>query len=96
MMVLCGCLVLELGACALRPSQQSRHEEFERALAEYNKTAEPRERIVCRRERVMNSHFKERVCRYQWQLDEGQMDGRAMIQDIQDNMRITDLRAQGQ
>jgi len=84
-----GLWVGALGGCTLR-KQQTTNEAFERALAEHNAGVERKERIICRKERVVGSHFKERVCRYQWQLDEGQMEGRAAIDEIQNNMRMTD------
>ena len=63
-------------------------EDFARALAQYNADVEePGDRIVCRREAPMGSHIKERVCRYQWQLDEGQLEGRAALDQLNFNAR---------
>ncbi|MDD9940530.1 MAG: hypothetical protein OXU20_05655 [Myxococcales bacterium] len=91
--MLAGVVAGLVGACALR---QTTNEEFERALEEHNASVERKDRIVCRKERVIGSHFKERVCRYQWQLDDGNLAGRAALDEVRNNIRMTDVTRQGQ
>jgi len=80
-----GFAVLLLSGC-LRKHHTD--EDFARALAQYNADVEdPGDRIVCRKEAPMGSHIKERVCRYQWQLEEGRLDGRAALDQLNFNAR---------
>lgn len=77
----CAFAAMATAGCRVKKGQPSAA-ELQRAVAKWNATAEPREKILCRREPVPNSHFKEVVCRYKWQLDDGNLEGRAPIDEL--------------
>jgi|TARA_B100000315_G_scaffold216864_1_gene217089 hypothetical protein len=75
-------LVLATASPGLMAAERVDDATAKRAVTEYNKNAEERKKVVCKRVRQTGSHFKTRLCRTREQWD----DMRATAQDQADKL----------